>query len=430
MKAPENLNALDRAHPARVARRSSSPRRRSRAASSSVWDDYVYLVDVKAGQRAPRVRQRAPPRATCTRLEQAQAENRELRRLLQLARLDAGRRRERAGRRQGLHRVLPRHARRARPRLARRAAAHAGHLARRRRRRRSCTSPATRSTCSSRSTPRSASTSRTSAPTRAASCAAPATRRATRARSRWSTRATRSRSAISSSRAARASGSRAASRSRASRRSIKRELGRDQDVEADADRRLLAPRRRAHPRRRRPATTTSRVDSPTRARRKKPTRASARRRSPMRNTAFLVAGLVAARSLAVRTSFASLSPATVLRTCARGLVPSLAACRSSSSWACTSTRSRAARRSRSCSATRPTSSGIAPVGLYTFTYVAPFVLARAAGVAPRRADDADAGRARARLHARPERDGPRPPRDLRARRRTCRARSIRSRCRT
>jgi rod shape-determining protein MreC len=45
--------------------------------------DYVYLVDVKPDNERLGVRQRAPPRAS-PHLERAQAENRQLRRLLQL----------------------------------------------------------------------------------------------------------------------------------------------------------------------------------------------------------------------------------------------------------------------------------------------------------------------------------------------------------
>ena len=60
--------------------------------------------------------------------------------------------------------------------------------------------------------------------------------------------------------------------------------------------------------------------------------------------------------------------------------------------------------------------GIAPVGLYTFTYVATFVLARAAGVRLAAQTTLDAGAAGRRLRAPSEHDGPRAPRHLRARR--------------
>ena len=50
-----------------------------------MWGDYVYLVDVKAEQRArSRTRQRAPPRGRCTASEQQQVDNQNLRRLLEL----------------------------------------------------------------------------------------------------------------------------------------------------------------------------------------------------------------------------------------------------------------------------------------------------------------------------------------------------------
>ena len=143
-----------------------------------VWDDYVYLVDVKADN------------------ERLSYDNARLREQRSLAR--AGRRprtgsssacsssrtrcrasHQRPGRRQGLHRVLPRHAHRARQGRARGPAAHARRLARRGRRRGAARRRRHASTCSSPSTPRSASTSRTSGRTRAASCAARATRRAT-----------------------------------------------------------------------------------------------------------------------------------------------------------------------------------------------------------------------------------------------------------
>ena len=175
---------------------------------------------------------------------------------------------------------------------------------------------------------------------------------------------------------------------------IKRELGRDQDVEAAPDGGLLAPRRRAHPR-----------DHAGRGDRPAPRAIGASggpREAVMRNVAFLAlglallvlqanvfrvldgvpAGVAIAWLLAVLLDVARMCgrcarrrgtparsppsaptsslPATVLLGYAllvASATPTWAgpsrrsSCRSSSSWGCTSTRSRAARRSPSSSAT-------------------------------------------------------------------------------
>jgi rod shape-determining protein MreC len=82
MKAPENQSAMDRA-----ILRVSSPVEVAAATIArglgSVWDDYVYLVDVKKdGERL--AYENARLREQVHSLEQAQVENRQLRRLLQL----------------------------------------------------------------------------------------------------------------------------------------------------------------------------------------------------------------------------------------------------------------------------------------------------------------------------------------------------------
>src|SRR5262245_36166777 len=82
MKSPSNLNALDR-----VVLRVSAPIEfaASRAARgiSNVWESYVYLVDVKADNDRLSY-ETARLREQVHRLEGKEAENRELRRLLQL----------------------------------------------------------------------------------------------------------------------------------------------------------------------------------------------------------------------------------------------------------------------------------------------------------------------------------------------------------
>jgi rod shape-determining protein MreC len=82
MKAPENQSAMDRA-----ILRVSSPVEVAAATIArglgSVWDDYVYLVDVKQ-DNARLAYENARLREQVHSLEQAQVENRQLRRLLQL----------------------------------------------------------------------------------------------------------------------------------------------------------------------------------------------------------------------------------------------------------------------------------------------------------------------------------------------------------
>src|SRR5215475_1963741 len=82
MKKPENLNAVDR-----IILRVSAPIEFGASSVArgvaNLWDDYVYLVDVKAdnGRLAydnARLRERVH------QLEQAQTENQQLKRLLQL----------------------------------------------------------------------------------------------------------------------------------------------------------------------------------------------------------------------------------------------------------------------------------------------------------------------------------------------------------
>ena len=230
MKSPENQSTMDRcilrvSAPVEMAAATHRARRRRRLGRLRLPGRR------EAGQRAPRLRQRAPSRAGA------------------LARASAGRQPPAPPppAAQGLDRRATRSARRSSARTSpsssasrascsTRARATCGRTCRSSRRTassaRCSTSRATRSTCSSRSTRPSASTSRTSARARAASSAAPATRPATAARSRWSTRATRSRLATCSSRAARAAGSRAAFPVARVTKVIKRELGRDQDVDA------------------------------------------------------------------------------------------------------------------------------------------------------------------------------------------------------
>ncbi len=82
MKAPSNLNALDR-----VILRVSAPIEFAASSLargvSNVWESYVYLVDVKADNDRL-VYENARFREQVHHLEQKDAENRELRRLLQL----------------------------------------------------------------------------------------------------------------------------------------------------------------------------------------------------------------------------------------------------------------------------------------------------------------------------------------------------------
>ena len=173
MKTPENLNALDR-----VVLRISAPDRvrgvEPRARRLEPLGRLRLSGRREGGQRAPRLRERAPPRAASTASSRSETENRELRRLLQLRESLPGDtvsaqvigkdfteffRVTRV--------VLDRGSRNIRPhmpvispgRRRRRGAARRGRRGRR---------------AARRSTRRSASTSRTSARTRAASCAAPA----------------------------------------------------------------------------------------------------------------------------------------------------------------------------------------------------------------------------------------------------------------
>lgn len=82
MKAPENQGAMDR-----VILRVSAPIEQAAAMVArgvgDVWDDYVYLVDVKA-DNARLEYDNARLRERVRSLEQAEAENRQLKRLLQL----------------------------------------------------------------------------------------------------------------------------------------------------------------------------------------------------------------------------------------------------------------------------------------------------------------------------------------------------------
>ena len=131
MRDRAELNGLDRADPPRRGADPVRVARRSRAASRT--SGRLRLPGRRqGGQPAPRVRERAPRESGCASLEQHEAENRRLRRLLELRESVAGRPGQRAGRRQGLHRVFPRRARDARSRRARHRPEHAGHLAGRR----------------------------------------------------------------------------------------------------------------------------------------------------------------------------------------------------------------------------------------------------------------------------------------------------------
>jgi rod shape-determining protein MreC len=82
MKSPENQNAMDR-----TILRISAPIELAAATVArgvgGVWDDYVYLVDVKKDDERLRY-DNARLREEIHALEQAQVENRQLRRLLQL----------------------------------------------------------------------------------------------------------------------------------------------------------------------------------------------------------------------------------------------------------------------------------------------------------------------------------------------------------
>jgi rod shape-determining protein MreC len=82
MKSPENQNAMDR-----TILRVSAPIELAAATIArgigGVWDDYVYLVDVKKDNERLRY-DNARLREEAHSLEQAQVENRQLRRLLQL----------------------------------------------------------------------------------------------------------------------------------------------------------------------------------------------------------------------------------------------------------------------------------------------------------------------------------------------------------
>jgi rod shape-determining protein MreC len=82
MKSPENQNAMDR-----TILRVSAPIELAAATIArgvgGVWDDYVYLVDVKKDDERLRY-DNARLREEVHSLEQAQVENRQLRRLLQL----------------------------------------------------------------------------------------------------------------------------------------------------------------------------------------------------------------------------------------------------------------------------------------------------------------------------------------------------------
>ena len=82
MKRPENLNAMDR-----VCLRISAPIEYGAASLargiSNLWEDYVYLVDVKADNERLAY-DNARLRENVRKLEQQQVENQDLRRLLQL----------------------------------------------------------------------------------------------------------------------------------------------------------------------------------------------------------------------------------------------------------------------------------------------------------------------------------------------------------
>ena len=83
MKAPGEPERDGPRHPARLGADRGRRRRRSRAGVGDVWDDYVYLVDVKQDNERLAY-DNARLREQVHALEQAQVENRQLRRLLQL----------------------------------------------------------------------------------------------------------------------------------------------------------------------------------------------------------------------------------------------------------------------------------------------------------------------------------------------------------
>ena len=358
-------------------------------------------------------------------LEQAQAENRQLRRLLQLKDSMAERRDQRAGHRQGLHRVLPRHAHRARPR-ARATCTRTCPSSRPTASSAWCSTwPATRSTFSSRSTPRSAWTSRTSGRTRGASSAGTGDP----ARYACKVEMVDSRDEVEIGDLLVTSGKgrwfpRGLPVARVTR-VVKRELGRDQDVDAVPTRRFLAPRRRARPRdgagrgvdrlARQSVALTARAGGPEcetlaflgvglallllqanvfRALdgitlgRQRPSgaRHDARRRPRGAATSARPALTLACsrRSAPTGRSRRACSSATRCSspwsTLASGAPFPRWSCRSSCSWACTSIRWRAAPPSPSSSATRPTSSASRPSASTRSRTSRRFVLARAAGV--------------------------------------------------
>jgi rod shape-determining protein MreC len=82
MKRPDNLNAMDRAL-LRVSAPIEFAASSLARGVSNVWTDYVYLTDVKADNERLRY-ENARIKDNVHRLEQAQVENQELRRLLQL----------------------------------------------------------------------------------------------------------------------------------------------------------------------------------------------------------------------------------------------------------------------------------------------------------------------------------------------------------
>ena len=208
---------------------------------------------------------------------------------------------------------------------------------------------------------------RSSAPARAASCAAPATtsRYACQRRVRAAHRRGRGRRPARHERR-RARASPRASRSARVTKVVKRDFGIYQEVEADPDGGLLAPRRGAHRHRRRATATT-----PTGA-------ADADRQEAlsMRNAAFLGVGVCSCSSC--RRNLLPRSSGT-FRVARHHAEP--ASCRSSCSWACTSTRSCAARALAFVLGYLLDLFGGAPIGLFTFIYGRrSSSLARAAGV--------------------------------------------------
>ena len=82
MKRPDNLNAMDRAL-LRVSAPIEFAASSLARGVSNIWTDYVYLTDVKADNERLRY-ENARIKDNVHRLEQAQVENQELRRLLQL----------------------------------------------------------------------------------------------------------------------------------------------------------------------------------------------------------------------------------------------------------------------------------------------------------------------------------------------------------